>query len=351
MSEHASHDIQGLRRRIGDVSQLVSTRAARLADGNEDGVRVIEARAAGGLSATILADRGLDLGPVWAAGHQVAWQSTTGAVHPAYFHEADWLRSFHGGMLTTCGLQNVGLASEDQGAGYGLHGRISNIAARNVAHRVIEEGGRLVAEVSGEMRETDVFGADLLLRRRITLPLGETVLHIEDEVLNQGHVPAALMILYHVNVGYPVVADGARLITPAAEVFPRDEAARAGMDQRTTFPAPQDGFAEHVFRHELQDTDAERVSASVVNPGFEPTGGIALSVSWDPRQLPRMWQWRMLGPGMYLTGLEPANCGLAGRAAEREAGTLQELEPGESRRSGISIRVSLGAEAAALIDA
>jgi hypothetical protein len=351
MSEHASHDIQGLRRRIGDVSQLVSTRAARLADGNEDGVRVIEARAAGGLSATILADRGLDLGPVWAAGHQVAWQSTTGAVHPAYFHEADWLRSFHGGMLTTCGLQNVGLASEDEGAGYGLHGRISNIAARNVAHRVIEEDGRLVAEVSGEMRETDVFGADLLLRRRITLPLGETVLHIEDEVLNQGHVPEALMILYHVNVGYPVVADGARLITPAAEVFPRDEAARAGMDQRTTFPAPQDGFAEHVFRHELQDTDAERVSASVVNPGFEPTGGIALSVSWDPRQLPRMWQWRMLGPGMYLTGLEPANCGLAGRAAEREAGTLQELEPGESRRSGISIRVSLGAEAAALIDA
>jgi hypothetical protein len=351
MSEHASHDIQGLRRRIGDVSQLVSTRAARLADGNEDGVRVIEARAAGGLSATILADRGLDLGPVWAAGHQVAWQSTTGAVHPAYFHEADWLRSFHGGMLTTCGLQNVGLASEDEGAGYGLHGRISNIAARNVAHRVIEEDGRLVAEVSGEMRETDVFGADLLLRRRITLPLGETVLHIEDEVLNQGHVPEALMILYHVNVGYPVVADGARLITPAAEVFPRDEAARAGMDQRTTFPAPQDGFTEHVFRHELQDTDAERVSASVVNPGFEPTGGIALSVSWDPRQLPRMWQWRMLGPGMYLTGLEPANCGLAGRAAEREAGTLQELEPGESRRSGISIRVSLGAEAAALIDA
>ena len=92
------------------------------------------------------------------------------------------------------------------------------------------------------------------------------------------------------------------------------------------------------------------VSASIVNPDFEPTGGIGLTVSWDPRQLPRMWQWRMLGPGMYLTGLEPANCGLAGRAAEREAGTLRELEPGESRRSGISIRVSLGAEARALAD-
>ena len=63
MNEHAEHDLQELRRRIGDVSQLVSTRAARLSDGSEDGVRVVDARAAGGLSALILADRGLDLGP------------------------------------------------------------------------------------------------------------------------------------------------------------------------------------------------------------------------------------------------------------------------------------------------
>jgi hypothetical protein len=348
MSEHDHHDLQQLRRRIGDVSQLVSTRAVRLSDGSEDGVRVIDARASGGMAATILADRGLDLGAVWAGGHQVAWQSTTGAVHPAYFHEADWLRSFHGGMLTTCGLQNVGLPSQDEGTSYGLHGRISNIPARNVTHRVIEAGGRLVAEITGEMRETDVFGADLLLRRRITLPMGETVLHVEDEVVNQGHAPAGAMLLYHVNVGYPVVADDAVLITPAAEITPRDDNAAHGMAERTTFPPPRDGFVENVFRHELAPTEAETVSASIVNPGFEPTGGIGLTLSWDPRALPRMWQWRMLGPGMYLTGLEPANCGLAGRAAEREAGTLHMLEPGASFAAGIVIRASLGAEAQAL---
>ena len=348
MSEHASHDLQQLRRRIGDVSQLVSTRAARLADGNEDGVRVIDARAAGGMSATILADRGLDLGAVWAGGHQVAWQSTTGAVHPAYFHEADWLRSFHGGMLTTCGLQNVGLPSEDEGVSHGLHGRVSNIAARNVTHRVVEENGRLLAEVIGEMRETDVFAADLLLRRRITLPMGETVLHVEDEVVNQGHASAGTMLLYHVNLGYPVVAEDAVLITPEASITPRDDDAARGMDERTTFPSPRDGFVENVFRHELAPTDAKTVSASIVNPAFEPTGGIGLTLSWDPRALPRMWQWRMLGPGMYLTGLEPANCTLAGRAAEREAGTLHVLEPGAAFQAGISIRVSLAEEAQAL---
>src|SRR5262245_29708449 len=167
MDDQAGFDLPELRRRVGDLSQLASTRAARLSDGSEDGVRIIDARVSGGLSAVVLADRGLDLGAVWAAGHQVGWQSSTGTVHPAYFAESDWLRSFHGGLLTTCGLQNVGLPSEDEGVSHGLHGRISNVPARNVVHQVAEEDGRLVAEVSGEMRETDVFGSDLLLRRRI----------------------------------------------------------------------------------------------------------------------------------------------------------------------------------------
>jgi hypothetical protein len=350
MSDEMAPDLARLRRYVGDLSQLVSTRAARLADGNEDGVRIIDARAAGGLAATILADRGLDIGALWGGGQQVAWQSTTGTVHPAYFHEADWLRSFHGGMLTTCGLQNVGLPSEDEGRTYGLHGRISNIPARNVTHGVAERDGRLVAEIGGELRETDVFGADLWLRRRITLPMGEPVVHIEDEVVNRGHAPAALMLLYHVNLGYPVVAEGARLITPEADVTPRDEHADAGMDERATFPAPRDGFREQVFRHELAGPARERVSASIVNPDFEPTGGIGVTVSWDPRQLPRMWQWRMLAPGMYLTGLEPATCGLAGRATERAAGTLEELAPGASRAFAISIRVLLGPEAVELAE-
>ena len=80
-------------------------------------------------------------------------------------------------------------------------------------------------------------------------------------------------------------------------------------------------------------------SASPSDPIFWPT---------HPT-LDRMWQWRMLGPGMYVTGLEPANCDLAGRAAEREAGTLQLLEPGERQTFGVSVRVSLGAEVLALV--
>ena len=341
-------NLEELRRRVGDRSQLVSTRAVRLSDGSEDGVRAIDVRASGGLSALVLADRGLDLGPVWAAGQQVSWQSTTGVVHPSYTAEEAWLRSFHGGLLVTCGLQNVGPAAQDDGVSYGVHGRISNIPARNVTHRVIEQDGRLVAEVTGEVRETDVYGSDLVLRRRLRMPMGECAVTIHDEVENQGYAEAALMILYHVNVGYPVVAEGARLLLPAATVVARDEPAQAAIADHAHFGPPADDFEQLVYEHRLVDPSVEQVTVAIANANHEPTGGIALSVTYDPARLPRLWQWRMLAPGMYLTGLEPANCGILGRAAERAAGDLDWLRPGERRTFDLSLRVHLGADVAAL---
>ena len=113
-AESPAPPLADLRRHVGDLSQLVSVRTVRLTDGNEDGVRAADVRVTGGLSALVLLDRGMDLGPAWVAGQPLAWQSTTGIVGPAHFDETSWLRSFHGGLLVTCGLQNVGPASEEQ---------------------------------------------------------------------------------------------------------------------------------------------------------------------------------------------------------------------------------------------
>ena len=337
--------LKELRRFVGDLSQLVSTRTVRLTDGSEDGVRAVDVRVSGGLSALVLLDRGMDLGPAWVAGQQVSWQSTTGIVGPAHFDETNWLRSFHGGLLVTCGLQNVGPANEDQGVQHGIHGRVAHIPAREVVARTVEIDGRLVAEVSGNVRETDVYGADLVLHRRLRFPMGEPLVEIADEVENRGFAPADLMLLYHVNVGYPVVAPGSRLVTPDAEVVPRDEPAAALLAEHAEFPPPAEGFEQLVYEHRLRQPDVERASIAIVNAEWEPTGGIGLRVEYDPRQLPHLWQWRMLAPGMYLTGLEPATCGILGRAVERERGTLVTLEPGERRGYRVTIRALVGGAA------
>ncbi len=69
----AGMPLANLRRRIGDLSQVVLIRDVRLGDGNEDGVRALDVRVTGGLSALVLLDRGMELGPVWVAGHQASW--------------------------------------------------------------------------------------------------------------------------------------------------------------------------------------------------------------------------------------------------------------------------------------
>jgi len=50
----------------------------------------------------------------------------------AQFLGKQWLRSFFGGPLPTCGITNAGLPSEDQGEPFGLHGRVVNAGAENI---------------------------------------------------------------------------------------------------------------------------------------------------------------------------------------------------------------------------
>jgi hypothetical protein len=68
--------------------------------------------------------------------------------------------------------------------------------------------------------------------------------------------------------------------------------------------------------------------------------GIKWQLSYDAAALPYLVQWKMMGEGLYVLGIEPTNCGvLAGRAAARERGELPILEPGESRRYGLEMEI------------
>ena len=127
------------------------------------------------------------------------------------------------------------------------------------------------------------------------------------------------MLLYHCNIGYPVVADGAVLLAPDGGRGPRDPPAAALLAEHATFPAARRLRAAGLRASLSRAEAATRASIAIANPGYAPTDGIALTVEYDPRQLPHLWQWRMLAPGMYLTGLEPAKCGILGRAARAGA--------------------------------
>jgi Domain of unknown function (DUF4432) len=205
-----------LRRRIGRLDQVADIEPLVLDDGPARGVRALRVGTGSGLSFTILPDRGMDLGAAEHRGVPLAWLLHTGVVAPT-FREPEgegWLRSFNGGLLVTCGLQNVGPPGARDGEALGSHGHISNTPALRVSHeaRWDEEGCAL--EVRGEVREGRVFGANLVLRRTISARAGESRIRIEDIVENQGFEPQPLMLLYHMNLGWPLLDETARLVGP-----------------------------------------------------------------------------------------------------------------------------------------
>jgi hypothetical protein len=113
---------------------------------------------------------------------------------------------------------------------------------------------------------------------------------------------------------------------------------------------PTEGFPATVYEHRLEDPAEPMVTIGISNPAFPATGGVSFAVSYKPQQLPRLFRWRMLAPGMYLTGLEPANCGMRGRAVERKLGQLDVLAPSESRRFQLRLDARIGPEATVPFD-
>ena len=71
-----------------------------------------------------------------------------------------------------------------------------------------------------------------------------------------------------------------------------------------------------------------------------PATGLRLQLRWEAAGLPRLHQWVHPRARIAVLGLEPANCSVLGRAADRAAGRLPMLEPGEERVTRLEFRVS-----------
>ena len=223
------------------MRQFAGVRLGELGDGFERGVRTVDFRTGSGFDFTVLADRGLDIGAANFNGAALAWQSPTPYAHPA-FYEPDglgWLRSFGGGLMTTCGLTYFGAPNVDEGQPLGLHGRASNLAATNLAYGADWHGDEYELWVSGQIREVRFFGENVVLRRRISAWLGSSRLVVEDAVTNEGYETTPHMMLYHCNLGYPVLSEDSELLIDDAEVLARDEVCAPGCPTIAGSPRPR----------------------------------------------------------------------------------------------------------------
>ena len=332
---------------VGDLSQIAGVERFTYDGGVQNGVQAARVRTNGGLDFTVLLSRGMDISHASYNGFPLAWISQTGAAHPHTFNETgrNWLRTFHGGLLTTCGLQNAGASNTDSGEDLGIHGRISHAPADDIGTKT-EWTSDTEAEVSvtGTLREAIVFGENLRLTRRITAPVFGAELSIVDRVENLGWKTVPLMVLYHINFGWPLVSQHTEILTASPlPPVPRDADAERCIARWNRLEMPQEGYAEQCFFHDLPPDEAGQTQILLINRAEQ----IGVALSFDKANLPFCTEWKMMGQGEYVCGIEPGNCLVLGRRAERNAGRLQHIGGGEEKTFAWRLSVLDGAEAIA----
>lgn len=323
---------------VGHMDQLAGIRLLEGMDGIERGNRNLLVWTGSGLSFHVVAERALDLAAFHYKGISLNWTSPVGEAHPAYFEASglEWLRSFQGGMLVTCGLDHFGPPCTDQGEDWGLHGRVSSRPARFVNYKTGWAGDEYELEISGEVRQAKVFGENLTLRRRIATRLGSSQIRIEDVVTNEGFAPQPHMILYHVNTGFPLLSASTQLVVESEQSLPRDAEAEKGIKHWNTFQPPTAGYQEQVFIHTPVADSNGWAEVEVNNHDL----GVGLRLKFDKTTLPCLVQWKMMGEGLYVLGVEPSNCRVVGgRAVARDQDALPVLAAGESRHYSLELEV------------
>lgn len=347
--------------RTGALSQFAGVRLSTLGDGVERGIRQLEFRTGTGLRFTVLIDRAMDIAECEHAGRAVGWHSPSGFRHPGlHDYEGEgglgWFRSMSG-LNITCGLDHT-LFMHDDPAGYyhygprakvasSLHGRIGTIPARLTGYGEHWDGDYCVLWAEGVVQQSTVFGEDLHLIRRIEADVGGDEIRLHDRVVNHGFYRTPHMYCYHINVGHPVLAPGARYVAPIRDVVWAahvDSYQAQGVGYRTA-PAPIANFHEQVWQHDMAADPHGRVNVALVNEAI----GFGFEVETLKTQFPAMYQWQNFHAGHYALGIEPSTNHVMGKDFARNRGELIELEHGQERRYDTVLR--LLPDAAAVADA
>ena len=336
-------DQQAWHNKISNTAQLGGIETSVLDNGAGRGTRIAWINTGSGLRFKVVIDRAMDIADAFYNEHSLAWLSHSGVSKAEALSDKgiEWLRTFGGGLVVTCGLSHVGGPEKDEFGERGIHGQISNIPAEIVS--VIQPdplSGNMEMSISGILRESQALGNRMELRRTISATLGKSTIRIQDEVINRGNTETPHMLLYHCNLGWPLVDEGSKIVWNGSwksrDGNP-DKLFAEGNDFYTC-PAPLDD-------HQGSGEEAAFIDIEADESGFCNCGidnqkiGIILNLKFRKKELPCLTNWLHYGKGEYVVGLEPGTNPPIGQSRARRQNELILLAPGESRKYELEIQV------------
>lgn len=335
-----------LLRRVGNLAQIGGVQLQSHEEGYSRGGRFLDVRSATGFRYTIELERGMDPGFAEYQGASLAWLSPKLFPTPGHWENDDnaWVRYVLGGLCNTAGLVTIGGPQtvdtshmkfhSRPNERFGTHDRIAIVPAERYSYGETWSGDECVLWAEGRVRQDIVYGENLLLQRRYETTLGQSSFRLRDVVRNDGFYPVPHQYLYHFNIGYPVVDEGAELLAAPAGPVPGSffEANESPTDRYRTFSSPESEFLAEGYEIPMLPGADGRVAVAVVNRDFAARdGGLGVYLRYDPTTLPVYLEWRMMGEGLYAVGMEPATNAFTPIPELISQGAPIMLAPGEER--------------------
>ncbi len=296
--------------KISNFRQIASVNRYVLTSGVENGLEVIDCNN-GKIRFLLNVSKALDVMQVYHQGENVSFISKNGFTK----RETPFLNRFEGGMIYTCGLDSAGRRD-----GYELHGSFHNNSA-SVTRLECDENG-IVVEAT--VSNSALFGKNLVMKRKIFSPVNADFFEVEDTLVNNGFKEEDYCLLYHVNVGYPMLDKGAKIVaeinkcTPASSWAKENQASFLEMEDSTP------SKAETCYYLDLKNPEI-----SLVNE----LNGKKFTLSYSKDTLPYFLEWKTMASGDYALGLEPCTTILD------EEFKYKTLNAGESVKFSLKLKI------------
>lgn len=330
-------------RYAGNIDQIAGIRHEEILDDRARGIKVYNVNNSV-IEYTLTESKALDIFDFKYKGIGLCFKSKAGLVMPGTLDANGWnfLRGqCSGGLIYSCGFSNVGLFGENpKWHDYDMfHGRLRTLPATNLCAKTYWEGDDYYLTVSGEMRECALFKDNLAIRREIKTKLGSKSFSFCTEVENEAFDEAPIMHMLHVNSGFPIVDKDSRFICKVNKTHCMCDAADA--DNFRTMSAPIDNKPEEVFVHEPYSNEDGICASAIVNDKT----GLGLMIKFKVEQFPYLLEWKSMGSGDYVLGMQPTNCFASGTEYELKAnGKLPMIQPGEIKHFDLEVTVLDGKE-------
>ena len=268
--------------RISNFQQVASIRRYTLSEGREKGLDILDCDN-GKIRFLLNVSKACDIMQLYHEGQNISFISKNGFTK----RETPFLRRFEGGMLYTCGLDSVG--GRD---GFELHGTLHNIPAEIIRAECNENG----ITVEAIIRDTALFGKNLVLKRKIFTAIGGDSVTLEDTLVNEGYKTEEYCLLYHINVGYPMLDDGVKVIADVESYTPRTAWAKQNEATMYEMNASTPNQDETCYFLNLKKPEITLVNEK---------NGKEFTVSYSGDTLPCFVEWKSMASGDYALGLEP----------------------------------------------